>query len=173
MGYVTVNWAFACPLSSWKPGQKHSSIAAKKHTKICFWEHFSQEIGNAGTESWFIFDHHCIVWRYDLIVCVMLDGFICIKLIKPYPLCTTWPDLLFSIENVKDFYICQLIQCVCALSYASLWLCEASLFDIAMWVLFLGHHHRCCSRTIVETDQACSCDVIAFRFTWIGFPATA
>ena len=172
VGYITVNWVFVCLLSSWKPGQKHSSFAAKKHTKICFWEHFSREIGNAETESWFIFDHHSIVWRYDLTVRVIPDGFICTKFIKPYPLCATWPDLLFSIENVKDLYICQLIQCVCALSYASLRLCEPSLIDIAVLVLFLEHHNWCCFRTIVETDQACSCDVIALLLTWIGVPGT-
>ena len=45
---------------------KLSHITVKQYTKICFWKHLRQEMGNAVTYSSFIFDQDCLVWKFDL-----------------------------------------------------------------------------------------------------------
>lgn len=40
--------------------------SAKRYTKISFWQHLREEIGSAVTESWLIFDQHCLDWQFDL-----------------------------------------------------------------------------------------------------------
>lgn len=42
----------------------HSS-SAKRYTKISFWQLLREEIGSAVTESWLIFDQHCLDWQFD------------------------------------------------------------------------------------------------------------
>lgn len=58
-------------------------LQLNSYTKICFWKHSRQEIGNSVIESWFIFDQHCLVWPLSL----SAGGLICIKLRAESCLC--------------------------------------------------------------------------------------
>ena len=53
------HWRWACRVrfaagKTWLPGHKRSQITAKQYIKKCFWQHLRWKIGNALTESWFI-----------------------------------------------------------------------------------------------------------------------
>ncbi len=59
---------------TWWTGHKLSHVLGKQYTKICFWKHLKREIGNAVTESCFIFDQHRPVWQFNrTFVSVVLD----------------------------------------------------------------------------------------------------
>lgn len=51
----SASWSGLCvPLffATWQPRFKQSHFTAKQCTKVCFWRHRRQKIGNAVTESW-------------------------------------------------------------------------------------------------------------------------
>ncbi len=61
-------WAvldFGSNLSRCRSGRKLSHFSGRQYAKICFWKHFKWELGNAVTESRFIFDQQCQVWQLD------------------------------------------------------------------------------------------------------------